>query len=164
LYFAIHAKDHGLPTWTAGTATAIGIAAEAAVLWFGPQLLQRFSIKALMTALLCVTAVRWCIMALPLPVAVLLPLQLLHGFTFGAWAVALIAYLAEATPRRLRAGGQALMWIVVFAGGSVFGNALMGPAYDAWGTEALYLGAGGIEVIALLLFFCTYRPPRLIGG
>src|SRR5262249_38771789 len=141
---ASHAVYYGFPTldWTSaglsgqaiGALWAIGVVAEIVVFalagsfaWLGP---------AALLALGAVGAViRWGAMALEPHLLWLVPLQCLHGLSFGATHLGAVQYLARAAPERLGATAQGYLAIalgVVMAGFM----ALSGSLYGAYGSRA----------------------------
>ena len=77
--------------------------------------------------------VRWLAMGFDPPLALLLPLQVLHGLTFGATHVGAIHFMGRAVPRSQTGTAQALYASVT--GGIAMGGAMLiaGPLYATYG-------------------------------
>ena len=76
--------------------------------------------------------------------------------------MAMIAIIARAVPERLRAVGQASMYLVVFTVGSILGYASAGWLRQLWGVEAPYEVAAALDLlIALPLYLVATRAARL---
>ena len=85
-------------------------------------------------------------------------LQVLHGFTFGLFWGAAMAWLAECVPPELRATGQALYTTATFGIGNLIGYMGSGFLVDvSGGAQAAFLAAAAIEVVALAVILIFGR-------
>ena len=99
---------------------------------------------------------RWSAMALDAPVALLVPMQLLHGLTFAAQHMAAMAVLARLAPDRLGGTAQALL---ASLGTGLFTAVLL------LASGALYerIGLGGFWAMAALCALAVPLALRLPG-
>lgn len=134
-------------TWI-GTLWAIGVFAEVALFAVSGWLVATFGVARLLMIGAAASVVRWGIMAAEPGLAVLVPLQVLHGVTYGATHIAAIHFIHRAVPRHASGTGQALYATV--AAGIAMGVAtvLAGWLY-ASGGAASYLAMSGLSVVAI---------------
>ncbi len=164
LLFGLFVRDLGLPSSITGVGMTVGVVFEVAAMLLFPRVAALFSLRAILGASFAVSAVRWLLLSQARSATWVVSLQALHFFTFGLfWAAAMDA-MSRAVPSRMRATGQALFAAVVFGIGNAVGYQLSGVGYDRWhGVGPLFVGAGGVELLALLLLFALPLP-ALSGG
>jgi len=98
---------------------------------------------------------RWLVMAFDPPLAVLIPLQTLHGLTYGASHLGAILFLGRAVPPAVAGTAQALY--ATMAAGIVMGAATLsaGPLYERFQGRAylaaLALASAGLVALLLLV-------------
>ena len=139
----------GISGITIGVLWAIGVLAEIVLFAFS----ARLAIGPTMLLMLGATGaiLRWGAMAFDPPIALLLPLQLLHAASFGAAHLGAMGFLARAVPRELAATAQGL---VATVSGIVMASAtgLSGLIYAASGSFAyLAMAAMGLAGFACAL-------------
>ncbi len=175
--FSIHVAELKLPPWVVGTSAGLGVVAEIAVMYLYPSLAERISPRQLLIAAFLASALRWWAMATTSSAAAIIGLSLLHGFTFGAFYVGAIAFLARRVPVAQRASGQALFASVTFGLGGLVGYLSAGAGYD-WlsggirgaamfsalgvlngGGHRLFAVGAVLEVVAALVLLAA-RPAR----
>jgi MFS transporter, PPP family, 3-phenylpropionic acid transporter len=134
-------------TWT-GILWAIGVLAEVAVFAWSGALIKRIGIAPLLIAGATFSILRWGAMAFEPGLYWLIPLQALHGITFGATHVAAIHFMQRAVPREIAGTGQAL-YATVSAGLAMGTASLIAGAFYAQAGSLSYLAMGAISVISL---------------
>jgi MFS transporter, PPP family, 3-phenylpropionic acid transporter len=105
---ALHWRGQGISSVWIGVLWAIGVAAEILLFAFSNSLLRRLGPPALLIAGAAGGVVRWAAMAAEPPLALLVPLQLLHGLTYGATHLGAIHFISRAVPERAAGTAQAL--------------------------------------------------------
>ena len=140
-------------TWI-GALWAIGVLAEVMLFWVSGAAVAFAGARGLLVAGGAAALVRWALMALDPPLWALVPLQVLHGATFGAAHLAAMHLIAELVDER-RVGTAQSLYATVTAGlGVGVATTLAGPLFGAYGGLAYLamalLGAVGF-VIALQL-------------
>ena len=148
---SIHVQALGLRPFVVGAASALGVAAEVAVMLLYPRLAARVTVRHLLLVAYGGSALRWAGMAVATSAPAIIALSLLHGLTFGAFYIACVAWVAERVPAALRARGQGLFAAVTFGLGGLVGYAGAGAGYDALGGHRLFAVAAVLEVACLLL-------------
>lgn len=139
---AIHWRSGGLSSAWIGTLWAIGVLAEVllfamsgrVVAWLGPlQLILAGAVAAV---------VRWVVMSMDPTLVWLVPLQVLHGLTYGASHLGAIHFISRAVPEE--AGGTAQALYSALAAGVLQGMATLLSG-------ALYARYGGLTYLAMAL-------------
>ncbi len=150
---ASHAVYYGFGTlnWKAqgysenviGWLWAEGVAAEIVLFAFGARLIRRFGPVRLIALGGLAGALRWSVTGVSDDLLVLIAMQALHGFTFGATHLGAIYFIARRMPQALSASAQGLYSSVVM------GLALGAASLAAGKLYALY-GSGAYQAMALL--------------
>jgi PPP family 3-phenylpropionic acid transporter len=162
--YGVLVRDRGLSAEVAGLGMGAGVVAEIAVLLAFPLLERRLSLRALLGAVFSMSALRWLLVSRAESAAALVLLQLLHGFTFGAFWGAAVSAMARFVPPRLRATGQAVFGATVFGLGNTVAYQLAGAGYDAFGSAApVFAWAAAVEAVPLGLLL-GLRSPSGSGG
>ncbi len=146
-----------------GLLWAVGVAAEIALFRFGTRLVVRFGALGLIVLGGVAAVVRFAAMAFDPPLAVLVPLQLLHAFTFGATYLGMVELVARGVPEHRSASAQSLAsWTVslMMAGGSI----IAGLLWVMMGAHAFLISAAiGGAGAAVALLARMLRPPNTTG-
>ena len=150
---ASHAVYYGFGTlnWKAqgysenviGWLWAEGVAAEIILFAFGARLIRRFGPVRLIALGGLAGALRWSVTGASDGLLVLIAMQALHGFTFGATHLGAIYFIARRMPQALSASAQSLYSAIVM------GLALGAASLTAGKLYALY-GSGAYQAMALL--------------
>jgi PPP family 3-phenylpropionic acid transporter len=134
--------------WSIGVIAEIALFAVSARLPFGPAAL--LGLGALGAAL------RWILMALDPPAALLPLLQALHALSFGATHLGAVQYLARAAPPGLAATGQGLLAVGTgFA--TAVATASSGVLHAAFGS-ASYAAMAAMALAGAALAAAAARP------
>lgn len=155
---APHVKDLGLPAWVVGVSASFGVLSEIVVMFTWPRWSSRFHARTLLAWCFGLSAIRWALMAMTANPLLLSAIALFHGFTFGAFYLASVAYMAEQAPGSLRATAQALFAAATFGVGGVIGYRSSGALYDRLGGPTLFLVAAGLALLPLVPL--TFAVPR----
>lgn len=143
----LHWRASGLDDATIGWLWAEGVLAEVVLFAFGARVTAALGPLRLLVLAGGAGVVRWLITAMTADLDILIAVQLLHGFTFGAAHLGAMYFIQRASPPGLSASAQSLYSAVGM--GVVMGFALLvaGPLYGALGggafaLMALFSGAG----------------------
>jgi PPP family 3-phenylpropionic acid transporter len=135
------------------------------VLWSGAWL-RRLGARGLLAVGVLADGVRWTASALAGDLAIVFPLQLLHGVVVAGVIIGVSLYVEECVPEDLRSSGQSgvAMFGISFAG--MLSVLVGGWLVDRLGTEAPFL-MGGLGALALGLALPALLPaperPREAG-
>ena len=150
-------KAAGIGPGSIGLLWSLSVAAEVLVFFLlGRRLLGWLGVGGTCALAAAAGLLRWSAMALDAPVALLVPMQLLHGLTFAAQHMAAMAVLARLAPDRLGGTAQALL--------AALGTGLF-TAVLLLASGALYerVGLGGFWAMAALCALAVPLALRLTG-
>jgi PPP family 3-phenylpropionic acid transporter len=152
-FFSLYLEAAGYSKTATGVLWTLGVVAEIAVFFWLPQLMRRFSLRALLLASFVCAALRFAAIAWAVELlAVLVVAQLLHAATFGSFHAASIAAVHRLFPGRVAARGQALYSSLTYGVGGAVGTLIAGWTWEALGAgpsfavSALFGAAGALLV------------------
>lgn len=152
-------QKQGLSGGWIGTLWAIGVFAEVALFAASGWFVRTFGATQLLIAGAAASVLRWGIQAFDPPLAILVPLQLLHGVTYGATHIGAIHFVGKAVPVQIVGTAQALYATV--AAGIAMGIATLiaGKLYETHGTQSYFAMAilAAIALAAALHLHRTWR-------
>jgi len=161
---SVHWAASGFSPGVIGMLWSLGVIGEIALFTYGGRAVAALSPLPLIAIGGIAALVRFAAMAFDPPAAWLFALQLLHGLTFGATHLGLVALIAATVPDRAlgRAQGFASTAISVAVGLATIAS---GPLYARYGAGA-YLPSAGFGLIgaALALLALTGRQSRRAPG
>ncbi len=134
-------QAQGLSAAWIGALWGIGVTAEVILFAFSAPVVRRFSPVQLIVAGAAASVLRWSIMGLDPPLALLVPLQALHALTYGAAHLGAILFITRAVPSQGMGSAQA--FYSVMAGGIVLGlvGLASGALYERLGGAVYFLPA-----------------------
>jgi MFS family permease len=152
IFVGILIKEIGGSDALVGKAFSLGALTEIPIMLFSAALLRRFSPRLLLGTAYILYIVRLFGFSIIPSVTWVLPLNLLHGVTFGLFWIASIAIANQIAPDNLKGTAQgALMSVLSLA--SVLGALLSGWIFDALGIAVLFQIYCLFVVVALFLLW-----------
>ena len=149
----LHWQAQGLSAEWAGRLWAISIVVEVALFAYSRAVVERIGAVQLIALGGAAGVVRWFVMGLDPGLLLLVPLQVLHVFTFGAAHLGAVHFIARTVPEGQAGKGQALYAAVT--GGLGMGMAVMlaGSLYADFGGRAYWAMAAmaGVSLVASLV-------------
>jgi PPP family 3-phenylpropionic acid transporter len=147
-FFTIHLRATGYTPFTIAFLWSFAVAAEVWFIYRSGDLIRRFGAVPLITLALLAGAVRWGAYALSTSMWVLLMMQPLHAFTFGAFQMSAMHIIQQRFPEELRVSGQGFLVIASWGAGSLIGSLMAGWAVEVLGVSWAYalcaaIAAGG---------------------
>ena len=156
-FLGIRMQELGGAASLVGLAIALGAASELPVVAWGGWLLTTLGAPRLVTLAVAVYALRFLAYAtLPSPVW-MLPVQLLHGLSFGAFLIASVTLTYRLAGPRHAAAAQALLAATSFGLGSITGSLIGGALLDDIGTAGLFRGAALLMLLPLAISWSAQR-------
>lgn len=144
-------RSQGLsPTW-AGVLWAVGVGVEIGLFAVSRRAVERLGAVGLILLGAIAGLIRWTAMAFDPPLWALIPLQALHGFTYGATHLGALHLMSGLVPPAASGTAQALYASVTSGIGLGFATVAAGPLYAQMGGQA-YLA---MAVLALLGLWAT---------
>ena len=151
-FYSIYLEAAGYSKAMIGALWTLGVVAEVVLFLCLPQLMRRFSLRALLIAsFLCAaarfSAIGWAADTL----AVLAVAQLLHAATFGAFHAASIAAVHRLFPGRLAGRGQAIYSSLTYGFGGAAGTLIAGWSWESLGASPSFLLSALFGALGALL-------------
>jgi MFS transporter, PPP family, 3-phenylpropionic acid transporter len=141
-------ERQGLSAAWSGSLWAIGVFAEVLLFSISGHVIQRFGAARLIAVGAAASVVRWLVMAFDPPLAVLLPLQILHGLTYGATHIGAIHFIHDTVHREKQGTAQAL-YATMSSGVAMGCSTLIAGWVYASGGSMSYLAMVAISVVSL---------------
>ncbi len=139
VFYSLYLESAGYSKTLIGALWTVGVVAEIVLFLRLPQLLLRFSLRALLfgsfaCAVVRFLAIGWGVESL----AVLAGAQLLHAATFGAFHAGSVSAVHRLFPGPLAARGQALFSSVAYGLGGATGSLIAGATWERLGAPASF--------------------------
>ncbi len=147
-YGTLHWQAQGIDARWLGLLWALGLMTEIALFWWSARIIRNLGAIGLLLVGASVSVFRWIVMGFDPPLAVLLPLQILHGITFGASHLGVMHALADITPPDRTATAQALYSVAAVLG-IILATALASRAYPLIGGR-MYLVMAAMAAVSVL--------------
>lgn len=150
-FFAVHldALGHGA-TW-AGVAAVLGVGVEIGVFSIAGRLMARFGAPALLLTAMGINVPRWLLTAWLSTPELLVAVQVVHGFAFGAFWVAAVTILSRHVPRDLTGGAQGLLAAAMGGLGAGLGILLGSVIVETMASSWLFTTAAALAAAAVVL-------------
>ncbi len=162
-FASLHWEAAGLGPATIGALWAVSVVAEIVMFIFGTRALGSFSPLMMLVIGGVAAAVRFGSLALDPPAALLFPLQLLHGLSFAASHLGLMALIARDTPVQM--AGRAQTFASTAIGLALaLATVAAGPLYVAFGAAGFAASAMLGAIGTVLAFLARAQPHRAGSG
>lgn len=156
-FFGLYVKERIGNEITLGWALTLAGISEIVIYLYLGKLKSVFSARNLLIISAAVSALRWFLYAYSSTVVQIFLLQLLHGISFGFFYISAVTYINQTLPKEFATSGQTLLWADAFGIAAVLGSILGGILYDHWNYHYLFLTAGVITTISLMVFLLLPR-------
>jgi PPP family 3-phenylpropionic acid transporter len=151
-FYSIYLEAAGYSKATIGVLWTLGVVAEVVVFLRLPQLMRRFSLRALLIASFAFAALRFAAIGWAVDLlAVLAVAQLMHAATFGLFHAASIAAVHWLFPGGIAARGQSLYSSLTYGVGGAAGTLIAGWSWEALGAPASFALSAAFGAIGALL-------------
>ena len=153
-FFTLHLERAGHSGTVIGALWTLGVLAEIVVFAASP----RFTLPPAMLVMISASCavVRWVITAQAPPIAILAPVQLMHGLTFGLTQVGIMNLMVHHVPGHIMARGQGFL---AACAGIVTGSAyiLSGAVFARYGQNVYYVMAAIAACGGLVMWSARHR-------
>ncbi len=156
-FLSIHLRELGGSAELVGRAFALNAASELPVVAFGAWFLSRLGSTKLLGLAIVVYIIRFIAYALIPDPEWVLPVQLLHGLSYGAFLMASVTLVHGLAGRQLAATAQGLLTSMSFGFGSISGSLVGGVLLDRIGTVGIFWIAAGVMTLTLGVYVVTVR-------
>ncbi|MCE5279598.1 MAG: MFS transporter [Planctomycetaceae bacterium] len=143
----------------AGWLWAIGPVSEIPMIFFSGRLMKRFGVRGLFALSLVGTIVRLLGYGAATAWWQIIPLQLLHSLSFGAFFTASVTYVSRLVAPEMKTSAQTVFAGIAYGVGSLIGGALGGAVVQAWGYAGLYRTFAGVAALGLVVLLFVPRAP-----
>lgn len=155
----LHWRALGFSAGVCGLLWAIGVIVEVTLFACSGALLRRIGVAELLVLAAIAAVVRWTAMGFDPALWLLVPMQALHGLTFGGAHIGAIHFMGAVVPQAQAGTGQAIYASVT--GGIALGGAMLvtGPLYAAYAGQGYLVMAaiGGVGLVASLVLLHAWR-------
>jgi PPP family 3-phenylpropionic acid transporter len=135
-FATLHWQAAGLSTGQIGFLWGWGVVSEVALFWLAAGITARLGVGGLFALGAVAGMIRWTGTALTTDFLLLLPLQALHGITFGATHLGAMRFLQTAIPPQVSATAQGLHGAISMGLVSGLTQLFSGHLYEALGGHA----------------------------
>ncbi|MBI0416008.1 MAG: MFS transporter [Nitrosospira sp.] len=149
-FYSIYLEEYGYSRSSIGWLWATGVICEIGIFFIIPRLLQRFSLKKILSMCFGCAVVRFLMIGWGVEYFLIVLLaQVLHAVTYGAYHATAITMVHHFFRGRHQAKGQALYVSLTFGVGGALGSIFSGYAWEGLGSGFTF----SISAIAALLGF-----------
>lgn len=151
-YLGIYIVELGGLESMIGWAWFIAVIAEAFVFAISLTWFKNIHPIKLIIAAAFIFVIRWTLMSFITNPWFILPLQVLHGFSFGLIYITALQYVSKMFPEQLQATGHVLFITTFFALSGIIGSLLGGVIMDIFSIAHMYFLMGLSSFIGMILF------------
>ena len=162
VFFTLYVQAYGYTAFEAGQLWAIGVFAEVVLFFVLPQFIRSMDLRLLLTVSLALGSLRWILIgAYPDLPWLVIGLQLLHAFTFGAIHSVSIEFIRRWFPGKLSGRGMALYSGFVFGLGGSLGAMLSGLLWESFGGSLTFILSGLMTGMAAMIAWFGLKKANL---
>lgn len=154
-FFNVYLDQLGITDNMKGLPWIVAVGAEVIVIAFSGRLIKRFGVVTAIIIAFIAMAIRFFVLANTPSWGIILAIQLLHAFTFGAYHPAAIRIINQMTPEAFRATGQTLVSMVGGIGG-ILGNLVGGMWAASHGYMVLYKNLGFSVIATTIILIVAF--------
>lgn len=156
MYGTLRWREAGVPDSVIGWLWSEGVVAEILLFMAGARILSRIGPLHLMMLSALAGILRWPLMGETVYLPVLILVQALHGFTFGAFHLGAMNFIRAAAPRGATGAAQGIYVALVQGVASGLSIPLAGQLAEAFGPRA-YWAMAVPPMLALILLLWVNR-------
>jgi len=153
-FFSLFLKEK-LGFANAGYIWMLGPLSEIPIIYFSHRIMRRIGVRNLFALGLLGCMVRLIAFSYATHVWHVVPLQLLHALTFGAYHTASVTYVSRIVPVHMKASAQTVFAALSGGLGGLCGGAIAGLVAETWGFAVLYRSFGFIALAGLVILLAA---------
>jgi PPP family 3-phenylpropionic acid transporter len=157
IYLGIHLEELDGTSKLVGLAFAISAASELPIVAFGGWFLRHLGAPRLIALATGIYAFRYVVFSVAPSGLWLLPVQTLHGLSYGIFLMASVTLAHRLAGPAHAATAQGLLTAMSFGFGSIAGSLVGGAFLDRIGTDGLFRGAALMMVVTLSVLIIGQR-------
>jgi len=162
-FFSLYMDGLGAGEGAIGLAWSIAALSEIPIMLSSGTIMRRIGDKGLLNIAFITYAFRWLVYSFIQVPALVLPVQLLHGLSYGAFQVGGVTYVNDRTPKSMRTTGQAIFATISYGIGPIIGALIGGYFYDTVGMTTLFRILCAITIVGLSVFLFISKPREKAG-
>lgn len=159
---SVHWRGSGISSSFVGFLWGAGVAAEVVVFYFATVMLKRFSPLGLILLGGASSIIRFALTALDPPQALLVPLMMMHAFTFTATFLGMVSIAGDSGGAGAQGRAQAFSSTAVSIA-MLVATFAAGPLYARYGAYA-FLGSSLIAAFGCVLALLAMAQPQSAGS
>ncbi|XP_041458774.1 major facilitator superfamily domain-containing protein 6-like [Lytechinus variegatus] len=152
-YVVIFMKELGSPYLLLGLAVTLTAIAEIPFMYFSGAIIKRVGYAGVMYMTLIAYAIRYFGYSFVYNPWFILPVQLLHGITYGLSWPMFTAFANKTAPKGMASTLQSIVACCFMGFGAGVGNAVGGIIYENYGARLLFRCTGSLCLLTLVIFF-----------
>ena len=154
-FLNIYISSLGAPDSFIGLIWAIAAASEIPAFLAMSYFQKKLGARGLLLMSYIVMAVRWILFSLARTPMMMIPVQLLQGFSGGYYFGGSVMFVSEEAPEGLKATAQTIFGAINMGLGPIVGMTLGGQLVDRIGLVSLFVFCGIVTGLTALLFALT---------
>jgi len=160
-FFNIKIDETGFSQFHAGAIWGFGILCEVFVMYYAGNIFHRYKAVNVLIVSMFLGGVRLFVVAFTGDLVVLYLINLLHGFAFGGYHLAVLRLIQQKLPENLRLKAQSKYSEMSFGLGAILGSVFSGTIYDIFGVNWIFIIGGFLAVISAFIVLYSIRliPP-----
>ena len=150
-FLSMRVRDLAFAPGVTGSAVAVAVAVEVAIMLGGRRLLELFGPERLAFAAVVDGTIYWVLASQVNSPGLFIALQALRGVAFGAFWIAGVSLLAERAPPSLANSAQALFPATGWGAGYLVAMALGTAVLARHGTSTLFEAVAAVDALAVVV-------------
>lgn len=156
-FLFIHLRSIGASESLMGVTLTVGTASEVLLFMYSDHILGRLgtrNVLALAITALVAQLLSYSLLRVPWPALII---QALHGPSFAGLWMAGVSFANRMAPQGMGATAQGLLSTALLGLGAIAGSLLGGRLLDVGGSSAVFLWAGLLSIVSLLIVLASRR-------
>ncbi len=158
-FFPVYFEQLGGGRTLMGVAYVIAALSETPFLLFASRIFSKFNTKYVLLLSSLAIAIRWLLFYMVEDVYIILPVMLLHGFSFIVLSYFMAMYVNKEVPKELRTSGQGMNWVIQIGISRIAGSIAGGLLVDIMGIRKVFLYNSMMVFLTAIVFVIIFIKP-----